>query len=83
MNPSPALCNRVVQNDGLDADDRIGLGLSYDTGTGWVLEGEVSDGTQGAGARVLATRTGGDGDTQYIGYTLEPGRDLDDVDLVG
>lgn len=73
----------TVQNDGLDADDRIGFGLSYDTGTGWVLEGEVSDGTQGAGARVLATRTGGDGDTQYIGYTLEPGRDLDDVDLVG
>lgn len=73
----------TVQRDGLKANDRIGAGVVYGSGNGWVLEGEVSDGNQGIGARVLATRTGGDGDTQYIGYTLDPGRDLDDVDLVG
>ena len=73
----------TVDRDGLDRDDRAGAGLTYDTGTGWVLEGEVSDGNRGAGARVLATRTDAAGDTQYIGYTLDPGRTLDGVDLIG
>ncbi|SEN73436.1 Outer membrane protein beta-barrel domain-containing protein [Loktanella fryxellensis] len=74
---------KTVDRDGLDRNDRVGLGVIYDTGTGWVIEGEVSDGNQGAGARALAVRTDASGDTQYIGYTLDPERDLDGLDLIG
>ena len=74
---------KTVDRAGLDRNDRAGLGLIYDTGTGWVVEGELSDGNQGAGARALAVRTDAAGDTQYIGYTLDPGRDLDGLDLIG
>ncbi|MCB5200841.1 hypothetical protein LGQ03_16510 [Loktanella sp. TSTF-M6] len=73
----------TVDRDGLEDNDRVGLGVELGTGTGWGFEGELSDGSLGAGARAYAVYTDAAGDTQYIGYTLEPGRELNGLDLTG
>ncbi|WP_056037574.1 hypothetical protein [Loktanella sp. 3ANDIMAR09] len=73
----------TVDSAGLDDNDRVGAGLTLGSGPGWAFEGEVSDGSLGAGAKAYAVYTDDAGDTQYIGYTLEPGRELDGLDLTG
>ncbi|MEM1149130.1 MAG: hypothetical protein AAGI03_01025 [Pseudomonadota bacterium] len=68
---------------GLDSNDRIGLGGSYVWSNGWSLEGEVSDGDQGEGAKVLLGRDDGQGNSIYTGYTLEAGREVSGVSRSG
>jgi hypothetical protein len=68
--------------DGLDDDDRYGVGGSVELGQ-WELTAEVSEGDQGAGARVLASYSDTKGGTRYAGYQLEPGRTLSGIDADG
>lgn len=70
------------RSGGRARNERVGLGLSYGFGNGWTMEGEVSDGTAGAGGKVLA-RHEREGQSAYFGYTLDPGRELSGVTLNG
>ncbi len=60
----------------LEANGRFGLGASYKWANGWSFEGEVSDGDQGAGGRVLLRSDRGDQGTAYFGYELDPTREI-------
>ncbi len=68
---------------GLDDNDRVGLGGSVSLDGGWTLSGEASDGSDGAGAKVLASYADDAGNTRYFGYELDPTRDISGVDLRG
>ncbi|MBU2994026.1 hypothetical protein Q4555_15230 [Octadecabacter sp. 1_MG-2023] len=69
--------------DGLDRADRYGVGTVYAMENGWTLAGELSDGSEGQGARVTAERDDGVGNTTYLGYELDAGRELNSTTLVG
>lgn len=62
----------TIANSGLSKNNRIGLGIERDFGNGWTLAAEVSDGTLGTGADVLASYEREDGSSLYFGYELEP-----------
>ncbi|TCS49320.1 outer membrane protein with beta-barrel domain [Primorskyibacter sedentarius] len=66
----------TITRDGLEADDRIGLGGSYRFSDNWTATGEVSDGDKGVGGRLLASYSDEAGNTFYLGYELEPGREV-------
>lgn len=72
----------TLDSDGLDDDDRYGIGGAVTLGQ-WDLTAEISDGNQGAGARVLASYSDGKGGTRYAGYQLDPGRTLAGLDAAG
>jgi len=78
-----AFGQNTVAVSGLARNDRFGLGASYDLENGWSFSGEVSDGTDGQGARIMAQRDDGAGNTNYLGYELDAGRELDGTTLVG
>ena len=63
-------------------NDRIGAGVSLAFAKGWTFEGEVSDGSLGAGAQALVSYENA-GSTAYFGYELDPGRELDGITLNG
>ncbi|MEM1149147.1 MAG: hypothetical protein AAGI03_01115 [Pseudomonadota bacterium] len=67
----------TVAGDGLESNDRVGVGLDGDVGNGWTVTGEVSDGHGGFGTRVLATHQREDNSSIYFGYELDPRRALD------
>ncbi len=67
----------------LPENNRYGVGGSYEFASGWVIAGEVSDGDLGTGGRIMAINDDGNGNNRYIGYVLEPGRDLDGIALDG
>ena len=73
----------TLQRDGLPQNDRIGVGAEVQVGTGWTLGAEVSDGSLGAGGQLTARYEDDAGNTRYLGYVIEPGRDLDGIALVG
>lgn len=62
----------------LDRNDRAGVGAELSFGNGWSLEAEVSGGTAGAGGRALVSYENA-GSSAYLGYELDPGRELDGV----
>ncbi len=64
----------AVQTDGLSDYDRLGLGVAADLGQNWRVDAEVSDGTGGLGARLIATRQGAANESTYFGYELDAGR---------
>ncbi len=66
----------------LDRNDRGGVGTELSFGNGWSLEAEVSGGTAGAGGRALVSYER-EGSSAYLGYELDPGRELDGVTLNG
>ena len=72
-----------VAVSGLDRADRYGVGGVYQFENGWAVAGEISDGSEGEGARIIAEYEDGEGNTSYIGYELEAGRELDGTTLVG
>lgn len=72
-----------VATDGLDSNDRIGVGASYEWDTGWSVQADVSDGDQGLAARILAAYEDGQGNSYYAGYELEANRDLGSIAPVG
>lgn len=63
----------TAEENGLDAYNRVGVGVERDFANGWTVDGEVSEGTGGIGARVLASYDAA-GATYYFGYELDPGR---------
>jgi hypothetical protein len=69
--------------DGLAENDRLGVGGSYVWGNGWSLEADISDGDQGAAARLLANYDDGLGNSYYAGYELSSDRNLGGVSLSG
>lgn len=73
----------TVQAEGLPENNRYGLGGSYGLGNGWVVSGEISDGTAGAGGNLAANYTDQAGNTRYVGYELTPDRDFGGIALVG
>lgn len=76
------LAQSTLDRDGLDRNDRYGLGGRFDLANGWIIEAEVTDGTDGTGARLLASRDDGLGSTSYFGYDLDPGRDYPGTGIV-
>lgn len=73
----------TVDVSGLDRNDRYGVGARFEYANGWSLEAEISDGTAGEGARLLANYDDGQGNTTYFGYELDAGRELAGTPLVG
>ncbi|MEY1554479.1 hypothetical protein AB3Y40_02495 [Yoonia sp. R2331] len=67
----------------LPENNRYGVGGTYAFANGWAVAGEVSDGDLGVGGRITASRDDGNGNTRYLGYELEPGRDLNGLVLNG
>lgn len=68
---------QTLENTGLDAYDRYGLGVTRDIANGWAVTGELSDGTGGVGGRILAERRDESNNSTYFGYELDPGRAID------
>lgn len=67
----------TVDANGLDEFDRYGAGINAAIGAGWSVEAELSDGTGGLGARVLARQEQDGNNSTYFGYELDPGRAID------
>ena len=73
----------TISADGLDENNRYGVGGAYDFGNGWIVSAEVSDGTTGEGGKVTGNYTDDAGNTRYLGYELTPDRDFGGIVLVG
>ena len=73
----------AAATDNLDEFNRVGVGFSRALTDKWRLEGEVSGGDGGTGARVLAEYNDGDGNSRYFGYELDAGRTLEFGGLYG
>ena len=73
----------TADRDGLPRNDRLGFGGTAELGNGWTAEGEISDGSLGIGAKALLAWEKKDNESLYFGYELDPGRELDNLDLVG
>ncbi|MEM1234129.1 MAG: hypothetical protein AAGH70_08365, partial [Pseudomonadota bacterium] len=67
----------TLSSDGLDDNERYGLGLTSKIGQSWTVAGEVSGGEGGTGGRVLATHAPDANNSTYFGYELDAGRALD------
>ncbi len=72
-----------VSVNGLERNDRYGVGAAFELDNSWSLAGEVSDGTDGEDARITASHDDGVGNTTYLGYELEAGREIDGASLTG
>ncbi len=73
----------TVDRSGLPENNRLGIGASYEFDSGWTVAGEVSDGSLGTGGLLSLGYQDDAGNTRYLGYEIEPGRDLDGVALRG
>lgn len=72
----------LARSGGLGRNDRVGAGVTLGFAQGWTFEGELSDGSFGAGGRALVSYER-EGSNAYFGYSLDPGRELDGVTLNG
>ena len=68
---------------GLDDNDRLGVGAEAQINEKWRLSGEISDGSTGTGARLLAEFKQDDNASAYFGWSLDPTRDLGGSTLNG
>jgi hypothetical protein len=74
----------TLQSSGTVGDNnRIGGGVDVALNETTRLLGEISDGNQGVGARVLLNHQRDARTTSYIGYELLPGREFSGVSLAG
>ena len=73
----------TVAREGLAENDRYGLGATYSFANGWDIAGEISDGSLGEGGVLTATYTDEAGNTRYVGYEIDPDRQLGSVVLQG
>lgn len=62
----------TVQNDGLDDNNRAGVGFEQTFANGLILSADISDGTTGIGATAKIGHDDGNGNTAYFGYELDP-----------
>lgn len=67
----------AVATGGLDEFNRLGFGALLETGNGWSIGGEVSEGDGGLGSRILAAWSDEENNSTYFGYELDAGRALD------
>ena len=58
--------------DGLRKNNRLGFGGRYKLNDKWTVEGEISDGTLGAGGRILASYDDGERRSRWFGYEFDP-----------
>lgn len=78
----------VARAGALPDNHRVGFGGKAPLGQGWAVEGDLSVGTLGTGARVLLRHEAegaeeGVRSSRYVGYELEPERSLSGVALSG
>ncbi|MEM6594464.1 MAG: hypothetical protein AAF672_06700 [Pseudomonadota bacterium] len=66
----------TAQNNGLEDNNRVGVGGSYKVSDNWVLDAEISGGSYGTGGRLLATYQSDASNSFYFGYELDPGRQI-------
>ncbi|MEJ6388823.1 hypothetical protein [Gymnodinialimonas ulvae] len=72
-----------IETEGLEDNDRLGVGATYDFDNGWQVAGEISAGAMGPGGLLRFSYDNGDGSTSYFGYELDPGQTLPGVTLDG
>ena len=72
----------IARAGGLGRNDRYGAGAELGFAENWTLKGEISDGSFGIGGRALLSYDR-EGTQAYVGYTLDPGRELSGVTLIG
>jgi hypothetical protein len=72
----------VARSGGLRRNDRYGVGAELAFAENWAFEGEISDGSFGIGGRAMLSYDR-EGTQAYLGYTLDPGRELTGVTLNG
>ena len=63
----------------IERNDRAGLGAGWRLADLWRLDGEVFASTQGPGGSLRLAYDDGAGDTAYLGYELDPARELTGV----
>jgi hypothetical protein len=73
----------VVRNNTRRRDDRIGVGGKTEVSENVSLEAEVSGGTAGIGALSKLTFSPTENGKYYVGYELDPYRDLDATGFSG
>ena len=73
----------VARSGGLTRNDRVGAGVEAQLNARWGVAASVSDGSQGFGADARVTYENPDRSTTYLGYRLEPGRELSGATLNG
>ncbi|MBT0958704.1 hypothetical protein IV417_15045 [Alphaproteobacteria bacterium KMM 3653] len=73
----------TLDREGLDRNDRYGIGGAVELGRGWTIAGEISEGTSGTGGKLRAEYTKDDATSYYFGYELDPGREYGSYTLVG
>lgn len=66
----------TLASNGLDENNRYGVGVNAEFDNGWTLGAEVSDGSGGLGARVLASHSKDENGSTYFDYELDAGRAL-------
>lgn len=62
----------TVQNDGLNDNNRAGIGFEQTYQNGFSLSADISDGTTGIGATAKIGHDDGNGNTAYFGYERDP-----------
>lgn len=73
----------VESSGNLEDNNRIGAGADIALNDTTQISGEISDGDQGLGARLLLNHQRDARTTSYIGYELLPGREFNAVTLQG
>ncbi|MEP4249958.1 hypothetical protein [Tateyamaria sp.] len=72
----------TIDNNGLDDNERYGVGLAAELSNNWEIGAEVSDGRGGLGAELFAIHNRDDNNSTYFGYDLDPGRTLTGIDSI-
>lgn len=73
----------VARSGGIRRNDRVGVGVDADLSDKVGIEAEISDGTNGLGARALVDYRPTAADRFYLGYELDPNRDIAGTSLNG
>ncbi len=72
----------TIDNNGLEDNERYGLGLAAELANNWEVGVELSDGRGGLGAELFAIHNRDDNNSTYFGYDLDPGRTLTGIDSI-
>ena len=73
----------LSRTGGLPDDNRVGLGVERGLSDGWSLAAEASVGTSGPAGALTVSNQKAAGDRTYLGYRLDPAREIAGVTLAG
>ncbi|NJM82337.1 MAG: hypothetical protein HC844_07450 [Tabrizicola sp.] len=73
----------VEREGGIRRNDRLGVGGRFNLTDKLTAEAEISGGTNGTGARALLELRPDDASRYYLGYELDPNRDISGTTLNG